>query len=254
MAYAIDLAGKVALVTGASRGIGLACAELLAASGAQVVLNAGPATAEALARLAADMTARHGVPCLALVADAADPKAVAALYQELFRQTRRLDILVANAGVMENAVLGMIGADAMRRTLGVNVEGVLNHMQMAARLLRRNAEGCSIVATSSIVGARGNAGQTLYAASKAAVIGAVLAAARELAPDGIRVNAIAPGFIDTAMTAALAPDIRERLAAKIGMKRTGTPEDVARTVLFLVSDLAAYVTGQVLGVDGGMTL
>lgn len=256
MAYAIDLSGKVALVTGASRGIGLACAEILAASGARVVLNAAPSAAdpEALTRLAADMTARHGVSCLALAADAADARAVAALYQELFRQTRRLDILVANAGVMENAMLGMISGDSMRRTLGVNVEGVLNHLQMATRLLRRNAEGGSVVATSSIVGVRGNAGQALYAASKAAVIGAVLSAARELAADGIRVNAVAPGFIDTAMTASLAPEVKARLLGQVGMKRIGTPEDVARAVLFLVSDLAAYVTGQVLGVDGGMTL
>jgi len=252
MASLIDLSGKVALVTGASRGIGRACAEILAAHGAKVALNAVSDPA-ALAKQAEELQRRHSQTCWALPADAADASAVTQLYKDLLQKAGRLDILIANAGIMEDALIGMIMPEQIQRTLAVNIGGVLNHIQMAARLMKRNAkDGGSIVAMSSIIGRVGNTGQMLYGASKAAIIGAVLSAAKELASDNIRVNAIAPGFIDTDMTAKLPKDIREKRIANIGMGRIGTPEEVARTALYLASSLSGYVTGQIVGVDGGM--
>ena len=254
MASTIDLAGKVALVSGASRGIGRACAELLAAHGARVMLNSVRDPDE-LANIAADLQKRTGCECWAFTADTADADAVGSLYKDLMRRAGRLDILVANAGVMEDGRIGMIAKAQIEHTLGVNVAGLLNHIQMAARLMSRNQTGGgSIIAMSSIIGRMGNAGQMLYGASKAAIIGAVQSAAKELAAQQIRVNAIAPGFIDTAMTQILSAAIREERLKSIGMGRIGTPIDVARAVLFLASDLSAYVTGQVLGVDGGMII
>jgi 3-oxoacyl-[acyl-carrier protein] reductase len=254
MAFAIDLNGKVALVTGASRGIGRACADILASQGARVVLN-GVHDPELLASTAADLQKRTGQECWAFPADAADAEAVGSLYKELLHRAGRLDILVANAGVIEDARIGMISKAQIEHTLGVNVVGLLNHIQMSARLMGRNkSEGGSIIAMSSIIGRTGNAGQMLYGASKAAIIGAVQSAAKELAIQQIRVNAIAPGFIDTAMTQSLPDTIRAERLESIGMGRIGIPLDVARAVLFLASDLSAYVTGQVLGVDGGMII
>jgi 3-oxoacyl-[acyl-carrier protein] reductase len=248
---ALSLAGRVALVTGSSRGIGLAVAELLAGYGASVALN-GHGDAAALERIAAEMAARHGTACLALSADVADPAAVSGMFKAVQRHFGRLDILVNNAGILGDGLLGMLGAAAVDRVLAVNVAGPLHATQMAARMMRKH--GGAIVNVGSIVGTRGNAGQALYAASKAALAGLTLSAAKELGPFGIRVNAVAPGFIGTAMTAALPPEAAARHRAHIAMNRDGTPEDVARAVLFLVSDLASYVNGQVLGVDGGMVL
>jgi len=252
MASLTDLSGKVVLVTGGRRGIGRACVDLLAAQGASVAIN-GLHEPDVLAEMAAGLQEQYSRPFWAFPGDAADPKAVTQLYQELFKRAGRLDILVANAGVMEDALVGMITPKQSTHTLGVNVTGVINHIQAAARLMQRNGGG-SIVAMTSIVGRFGNKGQILYSASKAAVIGAVLSASKELAGQNIRVNAVAPGFIDTDMTASLPIAAREKMMAAIGMKRIGHVDDVARVVLFLASDLSAYITGQILGVDGGMVL
>ncbi|MDD5585784.1 MAG: glucose 1-dehydrogenase [Alphaproteobacteria bacterium] len=252
MASLVDLSGKVALVTGASRGIGRATAEILATHGANVVLNA-VSNPQGLMDAASDLQSRYGVTCWALPADAAKPEAVTQLYKDALKKAGRLDILVANAGVLEDALIGMIAEEQIEHTLSVNVAGMLRHIQMAARLMRRG-KGGSVIAMSSIIGRFGNTGQMLYGASKAAVIGMVLSAAKELAPDNIRVNAVAPGFIETDMTAQLPAAKRDQLMANVGMKRAGLPEDVAKAVLFLASDLSAYVTGQVLGVDGGMII
>jgi len=254
MASLINLSGKVALVTGASRGIGRACAEILLAHGAKVVLNA-VSDPSALKKLAEELAKKYGQTCFAMPADAAKPEAITQLYKDILQEAGRLDILVANAGVMEDALIGMITPQQIEHTLSVNVGGVINHIQMATRLMRRNGkDGGSIVTLSSIIGRTGNIGQTLYGASKAAVMGATLSAAKELAGDNIRVNALAPGFIDTDMTAKLPKGIREKRVASIGMQRIGTADDVARTVLFLASPLSQYVTGQIVGVDGGMVI
>lgn len=247
------LEGRVALVTGASRGIGLATAELLAQQGAHVVLNASPSSAERLADLARTFTDRFGVTALALPADAADPAAIRLLYKSIFQSFKRLDVLVNNAGIMQDAVLGMISEDLLHRSLAINVAGPLLHLQEAARLMARHRSG-SIINLSSILGRTGHANQTVYCSTKAALIGLTLAAAKELGPKGIRVNAVAPGFIDTDMTRALPEERRAQTIAQIGLGRAGAPADVAQTILFLASDLAGYITGQVLGVDGGMVI
>lgn len=252
MVSLIDLSGKVALVTGARRGIGRACAELLAAHGASVVLNDAHEP-DLLRNLAKDLESQYQRPFWALPADAADDKAVHQLYQDVFKAAGRLDILVANAGIMDDALIGMITPQQINTTLAVNLSGVLHHIQMAARLMKRNSGG-TMIATASIVGRVGNKGQLVYGASKAGVIGAVLSAAKELAASNIRVNAIAPGFIDTAMTQALPPSVHASMLASVGMQRIGKPEDVAKVVLFLASPLAGYVTGQIIGVDGGMVI
>ncbi|MBY6266524.1 SDR family oxidoreductase (plasmid) [Azospirillum sp. 412522] len=246
------LDGRTALVTGSSRGIGRATAECLAAHGADVVLN-GLGPAEELDGLAAAIARRHGVRCIAVPADMASPEAVGGLLKAAYRAMGRLDVLVCNAGILGDGRLGMLPAAEVDRVLAVNVAGTLHAIQTGARLMQRGGGG-SIVTLASIVGRRGNAGQALYAASKAALIGLTLSAAKELGPLGIRVNAVAPGFIDTDMTAHLDAGLRERWLRDIALGRFGSAEDVARTVLFLAGDLSAYVTGQVLGVDGGMAM
>jgi 3-oxoacyl-[acyl-carrier protein] reductase len=251
MAYPINLSGKVALVTGASRGIGRAVAERLAEAGAAVALNS---TTDDSA-LAAEIGAMYGVPCWSLPGDVAEAAAVTDLYKQLLQKAGRLDILVANAGILDDARIGMISAASIQKTLAVNVAGVLHHLQMAARLMKRNGpEGGSMIAMSSIIATKGNVGQTLYGASKAALVGMVLSAAKELAPDQIRVNALAPGYIETAMTADLPDSAKAAHLAAIGMGRAGLPADVADAALFLASPLSRYVTGQVIGVDGGMVI
>jgi 3-oxoacyl-[acyl-carrier protein] reductase len=252
----LDLTGKTALVTGSGRGIGYACARMLAEHGADIVLN-DKIDSTALPDQAAELAKTFGRRAWAFHADAAEPAAVTGLYQKIMQAAGRLDIVIANAGVMQDALIGMVTPQQIEHTLAVNVAGVINHIQMAARLMRRNPAtqpAGSIVALSSIVGRFGNKGQLLYGASKAAVIGAVQSAAKELAPQNIRVNAIAPGFIDTQLTANLPPESRQQWIDGIGMGRIGQPEDIARVALFLASDLSAYVTGQIVGVDGGMVL
>jgi 3-oxoacyl-[acyl-carrier protein] reductase len=244
------LSGKVAVVTGSTRGIGWAVADTLAAQGASVVVN-GVSSPDKVQQVAEELERRHGVPCLGLVADAADARQVAAVYQAIFKRFKRLDVLVSAAGIMRGALIGMIADELVQQTLAINLAGSIHHLQAAAKLMARNKRG-AIVNLTSILGVEGTEGQSVYAASKAGVVGLTLAAAKELAPQGIRVNAVAPGFIATDLTAALSEEKRAEFAARIRMGRVGQPEDVARAVLFLASDLASYITGQVLGVDGSM--
>lgn len=245
------LDGRVALVTGSTRGIGWATAKALAAHGATVLIN-GRSDATMLDARVTELRAT-GATASGYLADAADPDAIAALYRQLFKEHRRLDVLVNNAGVLEEGMLGMIPRDAVDRGLAVNLAGPLHHVQTAARLMRRGGGG-AIVNITSIMGTRGAPGLAVYAASKAGLVGLTLAAAKELAPDNIRVNAVAPGFIDTDMARALPAELFAERLASVRTGRIGTPEDVAHAVLFLASDLSSYVTGQVLGVDGGMTV
>lgn len=243
------LADKVVWVTGASRGIGRAIALACAEQGARTVLVARQQ--DHLADTAAAITSAGGVEPILLEYDITNPSEVGAAFSRVYKETRRLDVLVNNAGVMQDALLGMVTAAQVEQTFATNVFAVLYHMQYAARLMGRQKAG-SIINISSIIGRCGNAGQTVYGASKAAVIGATQSAAKELAAQSIRVNAVAPGFIATDMVKQLPPDKFDLRLAAVGMGRIGTPEDIARAVLFLASDMSSYVTGQVLGVDGAM--
>jgi 3-oxoacyl-[acyl-carrier protein] reductase len=243
--------GRVVLITGAARGIGRATAELMAERGAALALNG--LSADDLQAVADDLSARFAVPCLAVPGDVADPAAVKRMFKALYDRYKRLDVLVNNAGVLADWRLGMIPPDGMAQAVGVNLTGAIDVLQTAARLMRRHRSG-SIVTLSSIVGRRGNAGQAVYAATKAGLIGATLSAAKELAADGIRVNAVAPGYIATDMIGHLDPAVHDQRVAAIPLGRPGTAAEVARVIAFLASDEAAYVTGQVLGVDGGMVM
>jgi 3-oxoacyl-[acyl-carrier protein] reductase len=247
----LGLHDRVAVVTGAVEGIGWATARLLAAEGAAIAL-VGRTDDDRLAGRVAELEAA-GTDVLGIAADVADPAAVSACYREVFERWRRLDVLVANAGVLGDARIGMIGEDLLHHTLEVNLAGSIRHLQAAARLMLRARSG-SIVLVSSIVGTHGNVGQVAYAASKAGLSGATLSAAKELGPSGIRVNAVAPGYIATRMIAHLPPEVHEARVAAIPAGRPGDADEVARVIAFLAGDLSSYVTGQVLGVDGGMVL
>jgi 3-oxoacyl-[acyl-carrier protein] reductase len=242
-----DFSGRVALVTGGTRGIGLATVRALAAAGATVVLTGRD---EAKAKDAA-ASVEGAVSGQAL--DVTDAKAVATLVRGVAKENGGLDIVVANAGIMEDALLGMIREELVDITLATNVAGTIHTVQAAARVMMRKKSG-SIVVLASIVGEHGSAGQTVYAASKAAVANIALSAAKELGRSGIRVNAVAPGLIETALTEGLS---EAAVAANIGktpLGRLGQPEDVAKAILFLAGDDAAFITGQILGIDGGLTL
>jgi 3-oxoacyl-[acyl-carrier protein] reductase len=246
----LDLSNKVAFVTGSTRGIGWRTAQLLAEHGATVIVN-GRRDVDAVKARAAELTGKYGRPATGIVCDAANPAEIRNAYRDVFKEHRGLDILVNNAGVLNDALIGMASDDMVEETFQINTFGVIHHLQSAARLMQRRGEG-SIVNLTSIIGVTGNEGQIVYSASKAALIGLTKSAAKELAPRQIRVNAVAPGFIDTDMTRALPKDKYELRANSIKMGHVGTPDDIARAVLFFASDLSKYVTGQVLGVDGGM--
>ncbi|MFH7524498.1 SDR family oxidoreductase [Aeromonas enteropelogenes] len=245
------LQGKRVVITGAGRGIGLAIARQFAAQGAELWLNGRDE--QAITRMAEALCVEFGVPCMSLCFDVADPQAVKQAFQQLFGQTRQLDVLVNNAGVLDDALLGMVQQQQIERTFATNSYSTLYCSQYAARLMQRSGGG-SIINMASIIGRVGNAGQAVYAGSKAAVIGITQSLAKELAASQIRVNAIAPGFIDTDMARSLPPAKFDERVASIAMGRIGTSDEVASVALFLASDLSRYVTGQVIGVDGGMLI
>jgi 3-oxoacyl-[acyl-carrier protein] reductase len=240
-----DLSGRVALVTGGTRGIGLATVRALVSAGASVVLTGRD---EARAKEVAGSVGATG-----LALDVTDAKAVSTLVRSVAKEHGSLDIVVANAGIMEDALLGMIREEAVTSTLNTNVAGTLHTVQAAARVMMRKKSG-AIVVLGSIVGEYGSAGQTVYAASKAAVANIARSAAKELGRAGIRVNAVAPGVIQTDLTAGLSEDAIAENVGRTPLGRLGTAEDVAKAIRFLVSDDAAFITGQVLGIDGGLVL
>jgi 3-oxoacyl-[acyl-carrier protein] reductase len=244
------LSEKIAFITGSTRGIGWAAAREFASRGATVVLNSRT-PGGVLDERCRELSSEFSVEVVGIAADVSKAEEIKRCYPEIFRRFKRLDILVNNAGILQDALLGMIPEAAIHAVFDTNLTGSLIHLQEAARLMGRKKSG-SIVNIASIIGRVGNEGQTVYAASKAGVIGMTYAAAKELAPMNIRVNAIAPGFIDTDMTRQLPSDKYQQRLAGIRMGRIGTPREVAQAIVFLASDMASYITGQVLGVDGGM--
>ena len=246
-----QLANKVALVTGGGRGIGRAISLELAARGATVIVNynrSGAAADEVVARIEA-----KGGAAISLRADVSDADQVASMFKAIATDYKSIDILVNNAGVTRDNVIMMMKPTDFDAVIETNLRSCWLCCKSAARTMMRKRSG-SIVNITSVVGIAGNGGQTNYAASKAGIIGLTKSLAKELAARGVRVNAVAPGFVETDMTADLADEIKSRAIEAIPLGRMGATEDIARAVAFLASDDASYITGQTLVVDGGMVM
>jgi 3-oxoacyl-[acyl-carrier protein] reductase len=243
------LDGKVALVTGGSRGIGRACCEALAEQGATVVVNY--VKGEAAAREVAQAIAAKGGKADVSGFDVADSKAVDAAVDEIAKKHGKVDVLIANAGISIDGLLLRLKDEDLEKLFTTNVRGAIACARACTKGMMRARWG-RIVFMSSVVGEMGNVGQTAYAASKAAILGAAKSIAREYASRNLTVNVVAPGFIDTDMTSTMTPEMKEQLGKIIPLGRTGSARDVAAACVYLASDEAGYVTGQVLRVNGGM--
>lgn len=247
----MHLDGKIALVTGASRGIGRAIALAMAEQGAVVGINyAGNVAA---AEEVKQQIEAAGGKAMLLQADVADAQAAEEMIKKVVGEFGRLDILVNNAGITRDGLLMRMKEADWDDVLSTNLKGVFNCTKAATKPMMKQRSG-RIVNMASVVGLTGNAGQANYAAAKAGVIGFSKTAAKELAARGITVNVVAPGFIDTDMTAVLPDKVKEEMTKGIPFGRMGTAADVAAAVIFLVSDHASYITGQTLNVDGGMVM
>lgn len=245
------LDGKKAIVTGASRGIGRAIALALARAGADVVVNyngQAAAAEEVVARIRE--MGRQAVTCRA---DVSIPAEAVKLVNVAVEQLGAVHILVNNAGITRDNLVMRLAEEDWDRVLEVNLKGAFNTIKAASRLMLKARWG-RIINISSIVGITGNAGQASYAASKAGLIGLTKAVARELGSRNITVNAVAPGFILTDMTASLPENVKEKMLGQVALGRFGQPEEVAAVVVFLASEGAGYITGQTIVVDGGLTM
>lgn len=245
------LTDKIALVTGASRGIGSAVARKLAENGAYVYVNYNGSKEKADAAVAEIM--QSGGRAEAVQCNISDFNACKEMVEDIIKKSGRLDILVNNAGITRDNLLMKMTEEDYDMVLDTNLKGTFNTIRHASRYLLKQRAG-RIINISSVSGVLGNAGQANYSASKAGVIGLTKSAAKELASRGINVNAVAPGYVETEMTGALPDKVKEQIIEQIPLKRVAMPEDIANVVLFLASDASAYITGQVLSVDGGMAI
>lgn len=246
----MKLKGKVALVTGSAQGIGKAIAEVLAKAGADVVisdinLELAEATSKEIQAL--------GVKSLAVKMNVADFEESERVIKEIAVQMGKLDILVNNAGITKDTLLIRMTAEQWKAVIDINLTGVFNCTKAAATIMMKQRSG-KIVNIASIVGEMGNAGQANYSASKGGVIALTKTVARELASRNVLVNAVAPGFIETAMTDKLSEEVKKAMLAQVPLAKMGSPEDVAQAVLFLSSPGSDYITGQVINVNGGMLM
>ena len=245
------LENKTALITGAAKGIGKAIALKFASEGASIAftyLTSKDAAMETKRELEA-----FGVKVMAIASDASDFEGSAKVVEQVLAEFSRIDILVNNAGITRDGLMMRMSEEQWDSVIQSNLKGAFNFIHAVTPSMLRNRAG-SIINISSVVGIRGNAGQSNYSASKAGLIGLAKSMAQEVGSRGIRVNVVAPGFIKTDMTAALPPETVKAWEAGIPLRRGGTPEDVAKVCLFLASDLAGYVTGQVIAVDGGIAM
>ncbi len=247
----MKLENKVALVTGAARGIGKAIAKALAAEGAVVIVNYN-GSAQRAAETVKEIEEAGG-KALAIRCNVADFTACKDMIDGIIKEQGRLDILVNNAGITRDGLLMKMSEEDFDSVMDTNLKGAFNCIRHAARQMIKQKSG-RIISISSVSGVLGNAGQANYSASKAGIIGLTKATAREVASRGITVNAIAPGFITTDMTEVLSEAVKTSVTETIPMKKFGKPEDIAQTALFLASEEAAYITGQVICVDGGMAM
>lgn len=245
------LEGKTALITGAARGIGKALALKFASEGADIAFTDlvidenGKKTEEEIAAL--------GVKCKGYASNAADFKETEEVVNRVKEDFGKIDILVNNAGITKDGLMMRMSEAQWDAVIAVNLKSAFNFIHAVLPIMLRQRSG-SIINMASVVGVHGNAGQSNYAASKAGLIALAKSIAQEVGSRGIRANAIAPGFIETAMTAALPDDVRKEWVAKIPLRRGGQAEDIANVATFLASDLSSYVTGQVIQVDGGMNM
>jgi 3-oxoacyl-[acyl-carrier protein] reductase len=242
--YSSDLLqGKIAIVSGSSRGIGRAVLRTFLENGATVY---------AIVRTKGSLKEFETYErCKPVYADVTDAAAVKDLFMQVKKEQGRLDILVNNAGMMKDALIGMISREQIEQTYAVNVFAVIEMIQYASKFFKRQQSGV-IINLASIMGVHGNVGQMLYSSTKGAVVALTKSAAKELAPYNVRVNALAPGAIDTDMLRSIGEDNVNKLLSNIYSGRLGKAEDVAKVALFLASDLSSYVTGQIIGVDGAM--
>lgn len=245
------LDNKVCLITGASRGIGLATVRRFAEEGAIVYANVREP--KNLDTYYAELSQNGPGSVRSVYFDVRDERAAKQAVQQIKQEQGRLDVLVNNAGVMKDALIGMVSRTLMQEMFETNVRGGVSMIQLVSKLMMRQKSG-SIINLSSIVGLEGNAGQMAYSASKGAVTAMTKTAAKELAPYGVRVNAVAPGMIDTDMYRSIGEEKMKAQLANIGLGRLGRPEEVADAILFLASDLARYITGEIVGVDGGAVI
>ena len=251
MPHVLSLEGKTALVTGGSQGIGETISRRLAAAGATVLVAA---RSEEKAAAVAAAIVEAGGAAEAVRLDVADPASVSGVFKGIVERHGKLDVLVNNAGITDDGLLLRMSRESWDRVIATDLTGVFLVTQEAVKLMMKKRVAGRIVTVGSVVGLMGNAGQANYAAAKAGVVGFTMSLAREIGSRGITVNAVAPGYVETAMTAALNDEQRKALAEKIVLGRLGTGEDVAGAVLYLVSDLASYVTGTVLNVSGGLLI